>query len=686
MEGYIGLILLVIGLLSCICCCNCGMFCFFGPMALYFSSLAFSVFVPVLYGRSLFRTFGNTGPRVLLLAPAVTLLTLVFVDGSALLSLVFFTHVQPFLDKFTMTWDVTTNTGDLIHQVSTRGLISREFLFVIDVLLPTGTPQWLEILISAGMKTLAMVPFVLAARGFKTRTIGEGEEQPAFKAYFHAQAFPDLREVVRLCVADLVWVETKAAKYIAIAGVPPWGCLTWPLVVMLLLALLAPLFSGAATLALLIVLHGLSLGVIWLAAMGGSGVLLLAERAILMVRSGYAKCPHTECHEPVPLPVYLCPACRTRHDRLIPGMFGVLSRRCRCGNARLPTLFWFGKGRLDAECPHCGGEMHEKLFGSNVHLPIYGGPSTGKTMFMTAAAWQLIESDLPDTTCSLITDQARKRYEAVWKPDFESGNLRDKTSAAILDPAAFLLSIRRSDGLPASLYLYDPSGETFQNQSDVERHAFLEYADGVALVLDPLALDSFAQRYRERGGPDLSQSTSHMDPVDVIDPVVAAMEARAGLSRAAASRTRLAVILAKADIPFFEEEFGLQLGDRIPQGRWADMGATQSRTIRTWLRRHEPHLVQTLETRFEDVRYFAVSATGHMPDGRAGFRPKQVLQPLFWLLSTRTVLSRPLLSWFASLLLEIVVALSVLFVLLVLPSCALGTAFLYLAWYEISHG
>jgi hypothetical protein len=67
-------------------------------------------------------------------------------------------------------------------------------------------------------------------------------------------------------------------------------------------------------------------------------------------RGGPVPCPYTTCGRAVRRPVRLCPACRARHRRLLPGRYGALHRRCRCGT-RLPVVL--GVRRLEACCPHC---------------------------------------------------------------------------------------------------------------------------------------------------------------------------------------------------------------------------------------------------------------------------------------------------------------------------------------------
>ncbi|MEV0636489.1 hypothetical protein AB0I77_16280 [Streptomyces sp. NPDC050619] len=69
------------------------------------------------------------------------------------------------------------------------------------------------------------------------------------------------------------------------------------------------------------------------------------------LHAGPAPCPYTDCGRTIHRPVRLCPRCRARHRRLVPGRYGAFLHRCGCGT-RLPAVL--GVRRLDACCPHCG--------------------------------------------------------------------------------------------------------------------------------------------------------------------------------------------------------------------------------------------------------------------------------------------------------------------------------------------
>ena len=523
-------------------------------------------------------------------------------------------------------------------------------------------------------KSALVVPLVILARGQASPL--PDSEQPARVSYFFRQAWVDLWKVRDLFfdrivfllirpLRELHWLFDDSGWWLIVLFLPLWVGLGLGLAIA---------FSSVALQALVfIVVHAAVLVLIWLLARLFASAFHWSERAVIRLRYGDARCPHAACYEAVRAPVFLCPACGEAHDRLVPGRCGVLVRTCQCGAGRLPTLFAWGKGRLRSICPACRGPLHEELFRGSVHVPIYGGPSAGKTMYMMAATWEMVEGRAPDVQAALIGDADAGAYADRWRPEFESGFVRDKTASSL--PNAFLLSIRRGPGTPIAVYFYDPAGEALQDAATLEAHGFMRHVDGLMLLIDPLALSSFERKYyQEGGGPDLKGTTSREDPEETLARVVNQLEYFGVLSSTKTSALRLAVVLTKADVRGFEEAFGIEAIDTEAGGSWKDLGAERSSRIRGWFAAHESRLLDVLETRFRNVRFFAVSALGRVPDaaggGGAAFSPHRVMEPLAWLFSMRSKFARPRLDrWcgYAVSWLVPVVVLSTLCAVLALP-------------------
>lgn len=665
------LILIVLVCLgACACCYGQGMLLALvtlGPPALLLASLVFTMAVPILYGRAMFHVFGRDGLRAVWMAPVVAILVLVYLDFAYLLTLGYLAWLQPYVESVVVGRELPGQVSSLLGTAVTQGAVNRLLVDGFASALP-HLAVGPRILLIAGAKLLALSPFLLLARGVSTDVVGQ--TQPARLEYFGSHAFPDLASVLKRLTRDALWTLHMGSSVNLLTVAGPQALLLWPLAIVLFLAMLPPMVIGMAMLLLIITFHSLSLGGIWLLAMWLTYSVSLAERVVVFTRTRWVKCPHAGCHEPVPLPVYVCARCGAKHDRLLPGKYGFLRRTCECGASKMPTLYLLGKSRLPSICPHCGGELAGALFGSSVHVPIYGGSASGKTMLLTAQTVCLVDRPVATLSASFIEPATERFYRRAWKPAFDHGQAREKTVEH--DPSAFLLSLRRPGGLPVSLYLYDPAGESGEQQRLLRRHGFIEYVDGIAVVIDPLSLPSFAERYARYGGPDLSATTSPSDNLEYLNTLIRQLEEFGRSHGVTGCAERVAVILTKGDIPHFEEVVGVSVRGRAAPARWRDAGAEDSHRIQAWFRENEPALYNLLQTRFRQRRFFAVSSLGHIPQERRAFEPRQVIHPLLWLLSGCRDLTHPRLRRFGRLALEVVAAGLVLAALLGPPVLIAG--------------
>lgn len=618
------------------------------PDLLLIASLAGLAAIPITYARAAFRAFAPRGRLlgiVALIGVSVVLFFL-YCDMAYIAAAAIQPLVRPRLGRDVLDLLASTVTGSPGQQQVMRWAAS----------LVAAPGMGAAVLCGAVAKGLLLAPLLVLSRGL--RSDQEGQQQPARLQYFFHQAYADLGILVQQCTGEFGQVVRAAAKGILVATVGPQGIFIWPLSLTALVALVPVTIVAACALLTLLCVHGGSMMLVAGLNLFLAAMLYCTERAVMLVRSGYAKCPHAGCHASVPLPVFLCPACGERHTRLIPGRFGLLRRVCKCDRAVLPTLFLLGKGALPSQCPRCSREMRGELFLGNAHIPIYGGPSAGKTMFMMATAWQLLEHQLGRVSASLIKETDQRSYEGRWRPAMEMGRVLDKTVESA--PDAFLLGLQVRLGLPLSLYLYDPSGEALLSEEKLRDHAFLRYVDGLALIIDPLALPAMLERCQRSGGPDLQEGTSREAPAEVLHHMINEMERQGILPRGEQFRRRTAVIFSKGDIRLVQQEFGVALGSEAPAGRWAKLGQASSPKIREWLARNERNLLQILETKFAHLRFFLVSALGHAPEERRAFAPQQALEPLCWLLSGRRALSHPVAARVATRLTELAAALTML--------------------------
>ncbi len=591
---------------------------------------------PILYGRALLDTYSRPGLRSIALIPVIALLFFLYIDLVYLINAAALTLSPSALSAW---------ISEELHSVVFGGWLSERMLRFLISRLPVDVSGWW--ILVAGMLTrlMLMYPFLFLSRGLRNEQRMSSGGQPAFLHYFVRQAWLDLRALYQSCAdgfSALLHGLEQVGKRILIG---PQAVVIWPLVVAMGLGLVVPGLAAATSLAILAGLHALAMVVIWLWVQAAAGVLIAAEKALLWVRTGYVKCPHSGCHEPISLPIFRCD-CGQKHDRLLPGRYGIFLRRCLCDKS-LPTLFLTGKGHLQSTCPHCENPLRDALFTSNAHIPIYGGASAGKTMFMTAATWTLIESSAAGIKAQLIDERASMDYRKRWKPSFERGDVREKTVALL--PDAFLLGLKRRGGDSLSLYMYDPDGAAMGEVSVLSQHRFLQYFDGMVLMVDPLSLQSIQEAYEDAHQP-LPPQASQTDPLEIVDRLVNIMEQKGLLSRGRQFPRKLAVVFSKADLPLVRKTIG-EGSARENTSRWSRRGETSSARISAWLKQSEPALFQSIDSRFSNVRFFVSSAQGGS-SGR-GFTPWGVLSPLLWILSQQQVLRRPILMRSSGVLLQV---------------------------------
>ena len=518
-------------------------------------------------------------------------------------------------------------------------------------------------LLNAGAIAPLIVSLLLIIRGMKSHIIGT--KQPAFFQYFFKEAFTDLRTVTTqtsVNTVNFVVLELSAIVWITMDG--PQFFLLWPISLTVLIAMIPAVLSSIACMVLLLFLHSLALLLIVAIIYALSLTIATVDHVIIFIRSGYAKCPHAGCHRPIPLPVFHCPECKTKHDHLYPGRYGIFHRSCQCGKAKLQTLFWTGKGKLVSSCPFCKKFLHEELFGKNMHIPIYGGTSAGKTMLMMSITWALLEGKLNDVSAYLIDESAKKTYQKQWKVDFENGREMEKTKEML--PDAFLISMKRRNGLPNSLYLYDPAGEANIQEEFLEGHRFLKFIDGIALVIDPFSLNTFSKFLSDSADIDPYSRPSLVAPDEIVHHIVNVLESQAGLSRRESNKIRLAVIITKTDYDIVRETMGIDtegFDEKTSHTDWNDSHIEESRKTRLWFEQNEPALIQLIETRFKNVRFFCVSSMGHSLAKKAAFTPRKVLDPMCWLLSNSLSFSRPDLFQMGLKAVEVLAVVTILLIL-----------------------
>ena len=417
--------------------------------------------------------------------------------------------------------------------------------------------------------------------------------EPAYENYLFGQVRRDL-----IAALSRTWARARAdtaadgrrIRYRLLAG--PWtsddlGPHLFG--VLLLIGLAAGTLAGGFLLgvvalaqAILVVLFaGLGIVIIFL--------LRAVDSALLRVRSIRITC--TECYRHIPYPSYRCPSCGALHRDVRPGRYGVLRRRCACGEESLPTLLILGSHRLAAFCPYggCGKPLAEKTgTAAEAMLALFGGSNVGKTRLLAimVMALQTQAQTTPGTTVDFADRLTERRWEELL-PTLRGNQPPPRTGPD--KPRACSLYIRLGDARRQLVHFFDTGGERFY---DPERLAALEYfrsARTLIFVIDPFSIDGVWNALPPDRRENFSPRPDH-SPWYVFQQL--ARGARE--MRAEVTQVRLAVAISKADV--------------LAREGWPAPGP-DSASIERWLAEMEQdHLVTSMRQTFGQVRFFHTSA------------------------------------------------------------------------------
>ncbi|SMF55149.1 hypothetical protein SAMN02982917_3047 [Azospirillum oryzae] len=451
---------------------------------------------------------------------------------------------------------------------------------------------------------------------------------PAVKSYFFGKGYKDLRDTIAEA-----WQRTLLSSRDSFRRCGEAAEDEWPQKLLLAFWLASGLsifVFGLAVTAVLSLIHILILGVVFLVIYLAFMVVRGMEQAVLLVRRFIFVCP--SCHARLPLPVYLCDGCGAAHPRLIPSEFGIMRHRCRCGRP-LPATVLLNRGRLKSKCPECGALLAREHMEAKKHfIPIVGGPSVGKSVYMFELCRKMRETVSlgPSMTWRFLDANTERLYNQVISR-MDSGQPPDKTSAVL--PRAFDLLLEGA-GQRQALYLYDPAGEAFLDAANLTAHKFLGYPSGIVFIIDPFSLQAVREQYRTQlaGTPGLRPSTASIE--DTLTRLINVLEAQFGLGARDRVKAPIAVVINKVDAFDLDTQIGEAAVQKAAAQPDESVEQRRNRVIRASLIKWgQANFVQRVEGRFTTVAYFSVSALGRSPDRMTrAFEPRNVLDPALWIL------------------------------------------------------
>lgn len=474
-------------------------------------------------------------------------------------------------------------------------------------------------------------------------------EQPALPSYFFHGGFVDLKDVIGGAFGRCGGIISKSGAGMKNAGGDLrsayslegfWKSTFWFLPIFLfkfgfyLMQFIASVIVTPLVCFSITVFQIAILLVVFLIGFSCFLIITLLDRAYCGFKAIASHCPN--CQSKFSMPIYLCNNCEVHHDMLHPGFYGILRRKCQCGE-KLPTTFLNGRQKLRAICPACKG--HE-VKGGGLHaswsIPVIGGPNSGKTCYINMTMMSLEKNALSKYGFQFEhVKTERDEYEQNVE-NLSRGNLPQKTTDRRLNYYQFYLTPKGA--IKQQVSLCDVAGELFDindvnaDSNTINNQIGFRYGNAFMLVIDPLSIPEYRKEVSK--ATNLSEYKGSAQPIDeMLDTFVRTIQNMFGATSKDMLNTDVAVVFTKADIPGLAQKIGESaVLKNAPSLDEKTKYKTQNELCEKFLREYsEDNFLHKLKSSFKCVQFFTCSALGHVMNGQP-FVASNVEDPFYWLL------------------------------------------------------
>ena len=354
-------------------------------------------------------------------------------------------------------------------------------------------------------------------------------------------------------------------------------------------------------------------------------IVLLIDRIILLMR-GYKNDCH-ECNERSIIPEYVCPNCGRSHFHLAPGVFGVFNHTCVCGNI-MGSTFATGKNQYHSRCPKCHTDYKTES-SRPVAIQLIGGSGSGKTVYLAALFNKINNNILANKKSNGAEYEIDPVSEDnVYKlQDYFLGEEAEATSGRDVTFYSELIRYKGS-AVPTKLEIIDIPGEMFAGQVSINeashRLAQYSYVDGFLFIVDPFAEGDLKKSQKD----DPATFYSDISPEEVFNNFDTYLIHQGFAKTDKMIETPISIIVTKADTGAVKKKLEDVCGPMPLEGY-------DSVLVRDFLANIGlASLVNAVESKFKNVKYFVVSAIGHSPDGEA-YEPVNVFESASWIIERK---------------------------------------------------
>jgi len=329
---------------------------------------------------------------------------------------------------------------------------------------------------------------------------------------------------------------------------------------------------------------------------------------------------------------------------LTPSVYGAFRRTCNCGE-KLPTsVLNFKNKRADleafwSECAKVGRETPLSDRASRpVCIPVVGGPSVGKSAFITAYATLFIDSISVDKGVDIEFYDNSVRNDFTTKKGFYRAGQIVKTAVQTdltrASSIAFSFFVKhQSMNPPRLVHIYDIAGESFiAGANEIQKQ--YDYCNGIVLLIDPFSIPDVMARFGSKLNSTDYGGTSSASIDSMMENFILTLEHTTGLSKSKILSTPLAIVLNKTDEADLDLLIGDSAVDRVMASNpetFTDRFDTMDYLCREFLRKVDMNdVLAHIHQNFKNARFFAVSAIGHtLNQGR--YNPRNVAPVLDWI-------------------------------------------------------
>lgn len=370
----------------------------------------------------------------------------------------------------------------------------------------------------------------------------------------------------------------------------------------------------------------------------GFAVTWVIDKLYFMLTDIHMVCPH--CKEVHKMPKYKCPSCGKYHDDLTPGKYGILFRRCECGQ-KLRCSVLSGRKMQQAFCPSCDTLVYDRE-NLPVCIPVIGGRSVGKTAYITAFAKTFFDEISVDQgwTVEHYSPETQNLYQEI-KSDYKNGTTRltetinDSNKSSTISFSFFL----RGRGIYPErvIHIYDIAGETFVNNQEHEIQKQYQYCQGIIMMIDPFSILEVAANFQNSLGDNDRAGIGKTDSMSVIEAFLTKLSDMTGMSTTQKVDTPIAIVISKTDSAGVRDEIGEQAIQETferAQEKYGDLRYMdiEDYMCRKFLQKYEmQNFLNTIDMKFPNNHFFSCSAIGHQRE-QGSYRPFGVKEPFAWIM------------------------------------------------------